>query len=256
MKQSSAASGGPWARFWIRWVAHFSSCRSSARCIARSAGPSSRIIAPSTTQPTAALEGLLFYSGVSGRAYHPDRHLAAAAITAQATQPIVFPAVIGQAYADGFRIFLEMGPGGSCTRLIGRILADRPHLAHSVCLAGRDALGTVLEALANLIACRIPVDLEPLYGRKTLAVGLRSDDQERPAESGRLIKVDLGLKAPGPAASSDTAARRAGRQPRKGNRQAWVRACSRSRSRARDGPSVLSTGRGRGRYGQTPTRRF
>ena len=148
-------------------------------------------------QSTAALEGLLFYSGVSGRAYHPDRHLAAAAITAQATRPIVFPAVIGQAYADGFRIFLEMGPGGSCTRLIGRILAGRPHLAHSVCLAGRDALGTVLEALANLIACRIPVDLEPLYGRKTLAVGLRSDNQERPAESSRLIKVDLGSKPPG-----------------------------------------------------------
>ena len=131
-------------------------------------------------QPTAAPEGLLFYSGVSGRAYHPDRLLAAEAITAQATRPIDFPAVIDQAYAAGFRVFLEMGPGGSCTRLIGRILADRPHLAHSVCLPVRDPLGTVLEALAKLIAYRIPVDLEPLYGRKTLAVGLRPDDQTGP----------------------------------------------------------------------------
>ena len=147
-------------------------------------------------QPTAAPEGLLFYSGVSGRAYHPDRLLAAEAITAQATRPIDFPAVIDQAYAAGFRVFLEMGPGGSCTRLIGRILADRPHLAHSVCLPVRDPLGTVLEALAKLIAYRIPVDLEPLYGRKTLAVGLRPDDHDRPAESDRLITIDLGPKPP------------------------------------------------------------
>ena len=32
------------------------------------------------------------------------------------------------------------GPGGSCTRLIGRILGDRPHLACSACLPDRDAL--------------------------------------------------------------------------------------------------------------------
>ncbi|MGB0068830.1 MAG: type I polyketide synthase, partial [Isosphaeraceae bacterium] len=80
--------------------------------------------------------------------------------------------------------------------MIGRILADRPHLAHSVCLPVRDPLGTVLEALAKLIAYRIPVDLEPLYGRKTLAVGLRPDDHDRPAESNRLITIDLGPKPP------------------------------------------------------------
>ena len=80
--------------------------------------------------------------------------------------------------------------------MIGRILADRPHLAHSVCLPVRDPLGTVLEALAKLIAYRIPVDLEPLYGRKTLAVGLRPDDHDRPAESDRLITIDLGPKPP------------------------------------------------------------
>ncbi len=147
-------------------------------------------------QPTTAPEGLSFYSGVTGHAYRPDRELAAEAITAQASRPIDFPAVIEQAYADGFRVFLEMGPGASCTRLIGGILGDRPHLVQSVCLPGRDALSTVLEALGNLIACRVAVDLEPLYGRVTYAVGLRSNDQEQVGEPGRLITVEPGPKPP------------------------------------------------------------
>ena len=200
------------------------------------------------TSPPPRTEGLLFYSGVSGRAYHPDRLLAAEAITAQATRPIDFPAVIEQAYADGFRIFLEMGPGGSCTRLIGRILADRPHLAHSVCLPVRDPLGTVLEALAKLIAYRIPVDLEPLYGRKTLAVGLRPDDHDRPAESDRLITIDLVRSPPGPTASTNPAARRPGHESQKRNRQAGARACA--GARARHVPIDRSTGGNRGRHGQ------
>ena len=128
--------------------------------------------------------------------YRPDRELAAEAITAQATRPIDFPAVIDQAYADGFRVFLEMGPGASCTRLIDRVLGDRPHLARSVCLPGRDALSTILEALGNLIACRVAVNLEPLYGRKTDAVGLCTNDQTQVAEPGRLITVEPGPKPP------------------------------------------------------------
>ncbi len=117
--------------------------------------------------PTVSPSGLSFYSGVWGRAYQPDRKLAAEAITAQATGTIDFPAVVERAYADGIRVFLEVGPGGSCTRLIDRILADRPHLASAVCLPDRDPLGTVLEALGNLIAWRVPVDLAPLYGGKS-----------------------------------------------------------------------------------------
>ncbi len=134
-------------------------------------------------QPTSAPENLSFYSGVSARAYRPDRKRAADAITAQASRAIDFPAVIDQAYADGFRVFLEMGPGGSCTRLIGRILKDRPHLAVPVCLAGRDALGTVLDALGHLIACRAPSPGKP---------------GNRPRRPGRSPRENRSLATPGP----------------------------------------------------------
>ena len=55
-------------------------------------------------------------------------------ITAQAAGMIDFPRVVETAYADGARVFLEMGPGASCARLIGRILGD--HVAQAAGHAG------------------------------------------------------------------------------------------------------------------------
>ena len=113
---------------------------------------------------TAAPPRIAFYSGVSGRRYPVDRRSAAEAIAAQATQPIDFPATIENAYADGIGVFIEIGPGGSCTRLIGHILGDRPHVACSACRPDRDPFAAVLEVLADCIAHRLPVDLSSLYG--------------------------------------------------------------------------------------------
>ncbi|HKI17937.1 MAG TPA: beta-ketoacyl synthase N-terminal-like domain-containing protein, partial [Isosphaeraceae bacterium] len=113
---------------------------------------------------TNAPAGIDFYSGVWGHAYRVDRRTAADAITAQATRRIDFPAVIERAYQDGVRVFLELGPGGSCTRHIDRILGDRPHRALSACRADREPFGTILEVLGTLLAERVPVDLAALYG--------------------------------------------------------------------------------------------
>src|SRR5262249_45095925 len=88
---------------------------------------------------------------------------AAEAIVAQALSTVDFPAVIEAAYADGVRLFLEIGPGSSCTRMIGQILAGRPHLARATCLAGADNVSSVLRLLAQLLAERVPLDLSTLY---------------------------------------------------------------------------------------------
>jgi 3-hydroxymyristoyl/3-hydroxydecanoyl-(acyl carrier protein) dehydratase/malonyl CoA-acyl carrier protein transacylase len=113
---------------------------------------------------TNAPPGIAFYSGVSGRRYSVDRRSAAEAITAQASRPIDFPATIENAYADGIGVFLEVGPGSSCTRLIERILGSRPHVACSACRPDRDPFTAVLDVLAESIASRLPVDLSGLYG--------------------------------------------------------------------------------------------
>ncbi len=89
--------------------------------------------------PTTPPPNVRFHSAALGRAYELTEDSAADAILAQALDTVDFPAVIEAAYRDGVRLFLEMGPGASCTRLIGAVLGDRPHRARSVCAPARTA---------------------------------------------------------------------------------------------------------------------
>jgi PfaB family protein len=113
--------------------------------------------------------GICFYSCADAVAYTPATDSAADSILNQAINGFDFPATIRQAYEDGCRIFLEMGPGASCTRMIDRILGLQPHRAISASIQGQDEILTILKAAAALIAERIPVDLEFLYGEKAFA---------------------------------------------------------------------------------------
>ncbi len=143
---------------------------------------------------TNAPPGVRIYSAAWRRAYEPDRTRAADAIVAQAVGTIDFPALIERAYGDGLRVFIEAGPGGSCSRMIGAILGDRPHLAVPACVAGQPPLASLLDLLGRLIAERVPVNLAPLYGSESHAVGLEFET-EAEAESPRsrpLIRVAVG----------------------------------------------------------------
>ena len=113
--------------------------------------------------PVTPLPGIRFYSGAGGNSYEVSRESAADSILAQAVDGINFPTVIESAYAEGVRLFLEMGPGGSCSRMIGRILAGRPHLARSACHQGQDPVSGLVRLLAQLITECVPVDLGRLF---------------------------------------------------------------------------------------------
>jgi PfaB family protein len=115
--------------------------------------------------PTTPPAGVTYYSGVKGSSYHVTRESAADSILGQALHGINYPEVIESAYQDGVRLFLEMGPGGSCSRMIGRILGDRPHMARSACYAGQEPVSIMLRLLGNLIAERVQVNLTPLLNR-------------------------------------------------------------------------------------------
>lgn len=103
--------------------------------------------------------GIEFYSCATKAAYRPNSESAADAIVNQALQSIDYQATVEAAWQDGIRIFLEMGPGNSCSRMINRILEDRPHLARSVCFDGQEPDLILCRFLAALIAERVPVDL-------------------------------------------------------------------------------------------------
>ena len=124
--------------------------------------------------PTVRPLNTRFYSCALNRAYALNTKNAADSITRQAISGFDFTATIHQAYADGVRIFLEMGPHSSCTRMITRTLEDRPHLALSASSRGEDEVLSILKLLGTLAAERIFIDLEPLYGENTGAAGILS----------------------------------------------------------------------------------
>ncbi|MCP4898691.1 MAG: acyltransferase domain-containing protein [bacterium] len=108
-------------------------------------------------------EGVEFYSGAWARPYQVTSDSAADAILAHALHGVDYCKTIEAAYKRGVRIFLELGPGASCSRMISRILDDRPHVARSVCMSDRDATSLILRGLGQLVAERVEVDLDSLY---------------------------------------------------------------------------------------------
>lgn len=108
-----------------------------------------------------------FYSTGWGHAYDLTAESAADAIVAQAVSTIDFPRVVEQAYADGVRMFVEVGPGSSCTKMIDEILGDRRHLACSALPMTSRPVEAFYDVLAALIVARIPVDLSYLYGQQS-----------------------------------------------------------------------------------------
>jgi acyl transferase domain-containing protein/3-hydroxymyristoyl/3-hydroxydecanoyl-(acyl carrier protein) dehydratase len=124
--------------------------------------------------PTTPPAGVRFFSAAKADAYEVTTESAADSILAQAIRGFDFPKVIERAYENGVRVFLEMGPGSSCTRMISRILEGRPHVAQSALSAHKGDVSSMLRLLGRLIAERVHVDLQPLYGVETNALGHRS----------------------------------------------------------------------------------
>ncbi len=133
-------------------------------------------------------QGIDFYSCALGKKYPLTSANAADVILAQALDTIDYPRVIEQLYADGARIFLEVGPGTSCSRMINSILEDQPHLTRSLCAPELDATSQLLRLLGSCLAERVPVDLTSLY--PSLTEGSLQGEQK-----GSRIHTTIGGKA-------------------------------------------------------------
>ncbi|RPJ14493.1 MAG: type I polyketide synthase, partial [Desulfobacteraceae bacterium] len=147
--------------------------------------------------PVTPPEGVKFYSCALGRSFDVTSESAADSILMQATSGFDFAATIEQAYKDGIRVFLEMGPHSSCTRMIDRILGDRDHLAVSASFRGEDEYLSIIKFLGAIAAERMPFDMGKLYG-------LLSTDKIMPADLGSK-RIILSTCSKGP--SSDSGAK-------------------------------------------------
>ncbi|MEI8040185.1 MAG: beta-ketoacyl synthase N-terminal-like domain-containing protein [Verrucomicrobiota bacterium] len=140
--------------------------------------------------PTNPPAGVRYYSGAWGKSYDVSRETAAASILAQALEGVNYPKVINAAYDDGIRTFLEMGPGASCSRMIPKILDQRPHLAISACFPGQSETNTFLRFLGRLIGHQFSISLDFLYG------GELAKPQAPPMEGNvPVVDIPLGGKA-------------------------------------------------------------
>ena len=145
--------------------------------------------------PVTPPEGITFYSCAHGKAHELTSQSAADAILEQALEGFDFPNTIQQAYEDGVRFFLEMGPHASCTGMIRTILEDKPHLAVSACFRGENDYLTVLKFLGALLTERLPVNLAALYGDEAYPPDMVNPPSEN---RDRIITVPVGGKAPSP----------------------------------------------------------
>jgi len=144
--------------------------------------------------PTAPPENIRFYSCALERSYELNSRSAASSIRRQAVAGFDFTKTVEQAYQDGIRIFLEMGPHASCTGMIDKILKDKPHLALSACVRGENDYLTVLKFIGALIAEGVPVDISKLYGMDSYARETAAGEKE----GGEPMIIPIGGREPAP----------------------------------------------------------
>ncbi|PBC79259.1 PfaB family protein [Streptomyces sp. TLI_235] len=93
-----------------------------------------------------------------------DRAETARRIARTLRSTIDFPRLVRAAYDRGFRYFVEVGPGATCTRWVRDTLGDTPHVAVSVDRRGVPTARTVAQLAARLVAHGVPLDLAGLLG--------------------------------------------------------------------------------------------
>ena len=135
-----------------------------------------------TTPP----KGVTFYSGIRGGAYEVTQDSAADSILDQALAPFDYTKVINNAYQDGVRLFVEMGPGNSCARMIGQILEGKQHYAKAICVKGQNSVDNTLQTIARLYVEGVDVDFSVL--------GLELENISNKKEYKNYISVKTGGK--------------------------------------------------------------
>ncbi len=91
-----------------------------------------------------------------------ERTALARAIAGGYTKTVDFPRLVRRVYADGARVFLELGGRRNCSTWIEKILHGRPHAAIPSDSPGQPGDAAGLRAVARLFAHRVPLNLAPL----------------------------------------------------------------------------------------------
>lgn len=128
-----------------------------------------------------------FLPGVTARVYFnachkavaPDRERFAELLGQQTMERIDFRRTVLQAWQDGVRIFIQMGPRNALSGAIQRTLGERPHLTVSMDNATRGGLVQTAHAAAELFVHGVPCRIDGLARRLARLRGEAAAQPER-----------------------------------------------------------------------------
>jgi PfaB family protein len=115
------------------------------------------------TLPVQPIPQISFYTAATYAQTRLDSSAIAQSIAQALCQPVDFPRLIRQVYNDGARVFVELGPGGTCSRWIRETLKQEDHATITFNTRGVDDHTSTLRAFAKLVSHRVPLDLACLY---------------------------------------------------------------------------------------------
>ncbi len=124
-------------------------------------------------------DGMTFISSGWGTTFKPEKDRSADSIKAQCIGPINFPRCVETAWENGARVFLELGPRSSMSRMITGILGDRRHFARSAMLFGQNQNSSLIRFLANLASERVAVDFSPVFKNSALQIAAAREDKAK-----------------------------------------------------------------------------
>jgi PfaB family protein len=118
--------------------------------------------------PTRAVDGITFYSAAD---YGPLDLAGSLAddLARMSVRRLDFARLVERVYADGARVYVELGAGGTTTRLIRTILKERPHVVVQLVRRGADDQTSLYRALARLVSHGVPLELGPLFAGRSAA---------------------------------------------------------------------------------------
>lgn len=115
------------------------------------------------TLPVQAVPKVNFYTAATYDQTSLSSTDVAQSIAKALCQPVDFPHLIHKVYEDGARVFIELGPGGTCSRWIRETLKEQDHAVITFNSRGVDDHTSTIRALAKLTSHRVSLDLSCLY---------------------------------------------------------------------------------------------
>jgi malonyl CoA-acyl carrier protein transacylase/phosphopantetheinyl transferase len=111
-------------------------------------------------------------------------------------RPVRFRDTVERMYADGVRVFLEVGPRGNLTAFVNDILRGEPHLAVNSNVPRRSGISQLNHMVGLLAAQRIEINLDYLFARRDtrrvpLDESARSDTAAQPGHASKRLSLGV-----------------------------------------------------------------